>query len=191
MSPAQYLIMLQGGSTRLVLSAEFIAKRKAETRNKSEQSPQCQNIRQTQTDNTTYKNPHLPANAVNTALATITDIQKPTPPEPKSLKQALSSPDAGAWAAAWDAQLNRHDQKLRTWYYDGPLPKKAKTYVMTFRAKTKSAGRTRKTRNQVRNRRRPHVPGRSLRKHARGVGHAVPGRSSPSSHRCRRTGIRI
>lgn len=49
-------------------------------------------------------------------------MQKSSPPKPKSLKQALSSPDVAARAATWDTELNRHDQELRTWYYDDPGP---------------------------------------------------------------------
>lgn len=47
---------------------------------------------------------------------------KPSPPEPRSLKAALSSTDVAAWAVAWDAELQSHDQELKAWYDDDPLP---------------------------------------------------------------------
>lgn len=59
-------------------------------------------------------------------------------------------PDFKEWAAAHDAEPDKHDRELRTWVYeekvpsDNPVP-----YTMKYKAKTNQFGALRNTKKKV------------------------------------------
>lgn len=80
------------------------------------------------------------ATLVNTAIGIIDSVLSPQK-KPTSLAAAMASKDALQWVKAWDAEVTRHTDELRTWTLeeqhgdDIPL-----LNIMTFRSKTNQYG---------------------------------------------------
>lgn len=81
------------------------------------------------------------------AKVTICIIDKLSPPSvpPKNLADAMTSSDANERARAWNAEVVRYTDDLKTWNLEEPLKDyRPLPYVMTFCSKTKEYGRLEK-----------------------------------------------